>query len=274
MSSISNWKGRPRNKPRRPARQGVIHRAVVVPAGGSVPLHVAYRTRGTGNWNYRFPDAGRIAGFELAMRTNFPEINFPVGTGSPSDRGFRDGGWDLAWSYPDVLAAPAIGMDMPKLLNAGPVASRIAFFAPVSLLFFVTVLLLIGGLKGISLHPMHVFFVAAGFFAFHLLFAYLVDLLPLHPSFVIAALASLVLVCGYLWAVGGTALFKVALPAQLAYMVLFSFSFFFDGLTGITIAVGSVATLALLMILTAKVDWQKAFNRRPEPPSLPQPQRA
>jgi inner membrane protein involved in colicin E2 resistance len=83
------------------------------------------------------------------------------------------------------------------------VAARIAFFAPVSLLFFVTVVLLVGGLKGVALHPMHVFFVAAGFFAFHLLFAYLVDLVPLHVAFAIAALASLVLVCGYLRAVGG-----------------------------------------------------------------------
>lgn len=82
------------------------------------------------------------------------------------------------------------------------------------------------------------------------------------------------LVCGYLRAVGGSALFKVALPAQAACMVLFSFSFFFDGPTGITIAVGSVATLAQLMVLTAKVDWQRAFNRKPEPPSLPQAQRA
>lgn len=40
-------------------------------------------------------------------------------------------------------------------------------------------------MKGIRLHPMHVFSVSAGFFAFHLMFAYLVDLLPLATSFVI-----------------------------------------------------------------------------------------
>lgn len=250
------------------ARDGVIQRAVEVPAGGSVPLHVAYQTRGTDSWQYRFRDPRRIAGFGLAMRTNFEEINFPVGTGSPGRRVLDGGGWSLTWDYPDVLSAPAIGMDMPKLLNAGPVASRIAFFAPVSLLFFVTVVLLVGGLKGIALHPMHVFFVAAGFFAFHLLFAYLVDLVSLQLAFVIAALVSLVLVCGYLRAVGGRLLFKVALPAQFAYLVLFSFSFFFDGLTGITIAVGAVVTLGLLMVLTARVDWSLVFGRGPRPPAL------
>ena len=33
---------------------------------------------------------------------------------------------------------------MPKVLNAGPVASRIAFFAPVSLLFFFAVMIILG----------------------------------------------------------------------------------------------------------------------------------
>jgi len=205
------------------------------------------------------------------MRTNFTDIDFPVGTGSATDRSMDSGGWSLTWNYPDVISARDIGMDMPKLLNAGPVAARIAFFAPVSLLFFITVVLLIGGLRGVPLHPMHVFFVAAGFFAFHLLFAYLVDHLPLIPSFAIAAIASLVLVSGYLRAVGGAILFKVALPAQFAYMVLFSASFFFDGLTGITIAIGAVITLAILMILTARVDWKSAFSpSKPSPPEVPQ----
>ena len=247
-----------------PGVSGVATRAVVIPASGRITLHAAYQTRGTGSWVYGFPDKRRIAGFMLKMRTDFSEINFPVGTGSPrdSDRKITGNGWDLTWNYPDVLAVPSIGMEMPKLLNAGPVAARIAFFAPVSLVFFVTVVLLVGGLKGVPLHPMHVFFVSAGFFAFHLLFAYLVDLVPLYPSFAIATVVSLVLVCGYLKAVGGNALFKVAVPAQLAYLILFSASFFFDGLTGITLTICGVATLALLMALTAKVEWRTHFTKR------------
>lgn len=88
------------------------------------------------------------------------------------------------------------------------------------------------------------------------------DLVPLYPSFAIATVVSLVLVCGYLRAVGGNTLFKVALPAQLAYLILFSASFFFDGLTGITLTVCGVATLALLMALTAKVEWRTHFTKR------------
>ncbi len=242
------------------ARDGIITRAIPVPAGGTVPLTVSYLARGTDSWNYQFPDSRRITDFKLTMSTDFPDINFPTGTGSPTHRKQSDTGWNLAWDYPDVLNAHSIGMDMPEKLNAGPVAARMAFFAPVSLLFFVTVILLIGGMRGISLHPVHVFFISAGFFAFQLLFAYLVDLLPIVTSFTISALVSLALVSGYLRAVGGNALFKIALPAQLAYMVLFSASFFFHGLTGITITCGAIATLAILMTLTAKVDWKTVFT--------------
>lgn len=242
------------------ADNGVVTRAVVVPAGETVPLKVAYRTRGTDSWNYHFTDPRRITGFDLRMRVNFADINFPVGTGSPDERAQDEVGWDLAWIYPDVLAAPAIGMDMPKLLNAGPVAQRIVNFAPVSLLFFIAVLLIVAALKRISLHPMHVFFVSAGFFSFHLLFAYLVDLLPPYVSFGIATVVSLTLVAGYLRAVGGKLLFGVAVPAQVVYLALFSLSFFVDGLTGITLAVVSVLTLALLMVLTARIDWRLVFG--------------
>jgi hypothetical protein len=250
-----------------PGTSGVVTRAIQLPASGSVTLHTAYGTRGTDTWRYEFPDKRRISGFKLAMRTDFHEINFPTGTGSPdNDKRYKDAsGYELIWDYPDVLAAQNIGMDMPKRLNAGPVAARIAFFAPVSLLFFVTVVLLISGMKGIPLHPMHVFFISAGFFTFHLLFAYLVDLLPLAQSFALAAATSLLLVSGYLKAVAGTQLFVIALPAQIIYLIAFSASFFIDGLTGITLTVLAVATLALLMFLTARTDWMRFFSKNPPP---------
>jgi len=95
------------------------------------------------------------------------------------------------------------------------------------------------------------------------MFAYLVDLLALPASFAIATIVSVLLVSGYLRAVGGRRLLAIALPAQTLYLVAFSASFFFDGLTGITLTVLAVFTLALLMFLTAKVDWRTFFIRQP-----------
>lgn len=249
---------------------GLITEALVMPPKSSAPLKIAYSSRGMDAWTYRFPDASRVRGFELIMKTDFDEINFPGGTGSPTARDLKN--HTFTWSYPDVLAAPAIGMDMPKVLNAGPVAARISFFAPVSLVFFFTVLLLVGVVLGVNLHPMNYFFLAAGCFAFQLVFAYLVDLLPIHLSFGIAAAVSMLLVCGYVAAVAGRRLLLVAVPAQLAYMVLFSYSFFFDGMTGLTITTGAVLTLALLMIFTARIDWSEKFQWKKKAPASPPPQ--
>ena len=163
------------------------------------------------------------------------------------------------WAYPDVIGAQAVGMDMPSVLNPGPLAARISFFAPVSLLFFFAVLIIMNAVRRVNLHPMNYFFLAAGFFAFQLLFAYLVDLVALNLAFGIAAAVSLVLVSGYLFLATGKSVGWLAAVAQFAYMVLFSYSFFFDGLTGLTITIGAIFTLALLMVTTAKVNWAEKF---------------
>ena len=118
------------------------------------------------------------------------------------------------------------------------------------------------------------FFLGAGCFAFQLLFAYLLDLIPVNYAFGVAAAVSLLLVTGYLWLVAGSRFAIISGFAQLFYMVLFSYSFFFTGLTGITVTVGSVLTLAVLMAFTAKVDWSTVFTSRNKlqadsPPPIP-----
>lgn len=247
---------------------GALTQAVVVPAGGAVPLTVTYRTRGRDFWTYSFGNADRLRDFRLNLATDFREIDFPAGTSSPSQREVVGDGWRLQWQYDDVIDPRAIGMAMPKVLNAGPIAARMSFFAPVSLLFFFAVLLILGAVRGVNLHPMNYFFLAAGCFAFQLLFAYLVDHLPVYPSFAIAAVVSLALVCGYVHLVAGRPLLTIALPAQVAFMVLFSASFFLDGLTGLTITVGAIVTLAILMVASARVDWGEKFRRAKPAPAV------
>lgn len=236
-----------------------ITEAVTLPPGQSAKFTVAYKSRGMDEWGYSFGDTTRIRNFHLAMTTDFTEFDFPAGTGSPTARARTANGWNFNWSYPDVINAQPIAMGMPSVANPGPVASRMSFFAPVSLLFFFAVLVLMGMMWGISLHPMNYFFLAAGCFAFQLLFAYLVDLIPLPLAFAISALVSLALVSGYLFAAVGWRFARLAVVAQLAYMVLFSYSFFFEGLTGLTITIGAIVTLALLMATTAKVNWADKF---------------
>ena len=242
---------------------GSITESIELSPGGSTTVAIAYTANGMDTWRYEFDGAQRVRGFKLEMVTSFAEINFPGDTASADPDRVRSGeGLKVHWNYNDVIGARAIGMDMPKVMDAGPVATRIAFYAPVSLLFYFTVLLILALTNKVVLHPMHWFFLAAGCFAFQLLFAYSVDLVPALVSFIVAACVSLLLVTLYLAKVAGARFARAAAVAQFAYMVLFSYSFFFDGITGLTITVGAVITLAILMIKTAGTDWSHAFGAR------------
>ncbi len=238
--------------------QGVITDSVQLAPGESIPVTVSHECRGMDQWRYAFADSSRIRDFTLTMNTDFSDVNFPIS--SPTDRKPTEKGMQLIWKYEDAISAPGIGMEMPRELNAGPVASQISFYAPLSLLLFFMVIIITVISRGVSLHPVNYFFLAAGFFAFPLLFSYMLDVVPVHLSFVIAALASLLLVCGYLRAAAGPFLFRVSVVAQTAYMVLFSYSFFFKGLTGLTLTIGGIVTLGVLMALTAKVDWSQKLG--------------
>jgi len=128
-------------------------------------------------------------------------------------------------------------------------------------------------MRGENLHPMHYFFVCGGFFAFHLLMAYTADHLELERTFLICAIVSVLLVVSYLMRVIGPGFtLTIAAPAQLIYLIIFSYTFFFKGYTGLAITVASVVTLAILMHVTAKVDWGTRFATHDQASQPPAPQ--
>ena len=49
--------------------------------------------------------------------------------------------------------------------------------------------------------------------------------------------------------------------AQLLYLVLFSYSFFWDGFTGLAITIGAIATLFFVMQTTGPSDWRGQARR-------------
>ena len=231
-------------------------------SGAATTLDVQYRSRGLRTWTYAFAADGvaQVRDFTLAMRTNFPDVDFPAGTISPSEKTTAGDGMALRWTFSNMISGQAIGMEMPQKLNPGPFAARVTFFAPVSLLFFLAVMVMVGTTSGRSLHPMHYWFIAAAFFAFHLLLAYLVDHVGVHVAFATAAVVSLALVVSYLRLVTGMReALLVAGSAQAIFLVLFSYAFFFEGFTGLAITVGAIVTLFVLMQMTARVSWDEVF---------------
>lgn len=232
--------------------------------GQSVPVHVAYKSRGLDTWRYSFADEmTTVKSFTLNVNTDFDDYNFLDDTISASAKTRTAQGWQLVWQFDNLVADFDLGVEMPRRLNPGPLASRMSYFAPVSLLFFFTVLVVLGAVSGKHLHPMHYFFLGASFFSFHLLFAYLVDHVVLELAFLLAAAVSLTLVISYLWRVMGRrfALLQGGV-SQLLFLVLFSYAFFFEGYTGLVITIGAIITLAVLMQVTARVNWGDVFQAK------------
>ena len=239
--------------------------AATVAPGESAVLQVAYRSQGLDSWRYKLGDGiAQVHDFVLTMTTNFKDIDFADDTLSPTTKESQPAGWRLTWQYSNLVSGFQIGMTMPGKLQPGPLAGEISYFAPVSLFFFFFLMFILTTLREIDLHPMNYFFLSAAFFAFHLLLAYLVDHISIHLAMVIASLVSIALVVSYLRLVVGARFAAVeAGGAQLIYLVLFSYAFFWKGFTGLSITIISIATLFVVMQATGRIHWSEKLASLP-----------
>jgi hypothetical protein len=229
-------------------------------------VEIAYGSQGLDQWWYDFgSNVSQAKNFALTMRTNFDDIEFPQNAISPTAKAPDNGGWRLEWRYSNLLSGVQIGMEMPQRLNPGPWVSQISFFAPISLFFFFFVLFMVSTMQGVNIHPMNYFFIGSGFFSFHLLLAYLVDHVTIHVAFAVCSVVSLLLVITYMRLVVGYrfAIFQVGI-AQFVYLVLFSYTFFFEKYTGLAVTALSIATLFIVMQMTGRLDWSQLGQRAPE----------
>ncbi len=243
--------------------QGTVGRATVSP-GQTTSLHVAYRSQGLDSWRYQLGDGvAQARDFMLTMQTNFRDIDFADDTLSPTSKRPIPGGWQLTWQYSNLVSGFQIGMTMPAKLQPGPLAGEISYAAPVSLFFFFFLMFIITTLRKIDLHPMNYFFLATAFFAFHLLLAYLVDHISIHAAMVLASVVSVTLVVTYLRLVVGLRFAALeAGTAQLIYLVLFSYAFFWKGFTGLAITIIAIITLFVVMQVTGRIRWSERFAAR------------
>jgi len=235
---------------------------VMLQPNETASVEIGYLSQGLDKWCYTFGETvSRVENFALHMTTNFADIDFPGNTISPDTKERTATGWKLAWQKQNFITGKQIGMDLPNKLNPGPLASQISYFAPVSLLFFFFVIFMLSVIREIRIHPMNYLFLAASFFAFHLLFSYTVDHLAIWLAFLLSSLVSLFLVISYMRAVVGArfAAIEVGL-SQFIFLILFSLAHFFAGYTGLTVTIGAILTLWVMMQLTAKIDWEEKFR--------------
>ena len=244
--------------------------------GESGTIAVSYGSQGMDEWGYTFgEDVTQVKAFHLKMTTNFDKIDFPLNTVSPTRKIDLPDGQELHWEYVNLLSGAPIGLEMPRRMNPGPWVSMLISSAPVSLFLFLFLLFVITTVRGISLHPMNLVFVCGAFFSFHLLLAYLVDHVSIHVAFVLCSSVSIFLVVSYMRIIVGRRFaFLEAGLAQFVYLVLFSYAFFFEGYTGLSITVLCIITLFVVMQYTGRLDWGALFSGKGGrfEPSSPQPE--
>lgn len=234
---------------------GAVTRTITLAPGQAARVNVSYGSQVLDEWWYVFgANVAQVRNLKLTMLTDFDDIDFPDDAISPTAKEKTDDGWKLTWEYSNLISGVQIGMVMPSKLNPGPFVSRVSFFVPVSLFLFLFFMFMITTLREIKIHPMNYFFVSAAFFAFHLLLAYLVDHIDIYAAFSISAVVSILLVISYMRLVVGMrfALIETGL-AQLVYLVAFSYAFFLEGYTCLTITVLCIVTLFVMMQLTGKI---------------------
>jgi inner membrane protein involved in colicin E2 resistance len=243
---------------------GSIKQLIKLSPGQRETVDIAYKSQGMDEWWYEFGEnVSQVRDFLLSMKTDFKKIDFPQNSISPTAQTQDGNGWELKWQYSNLLTGVKIGMVMPNKLNPGPWVSKVTFSAPISLFLFFFLLFIFTTLRKIEIHPMNYFFLAAAFFSFHLLLAYLVDHVSIHAAFLISSAVSILLVVTYMRLVVRTrfALLEIGIT-QLVYQVFFSYTFFFEGFTGLVITILCILTLFVVMQMTGKVNWGEVFQKK------------
>ncbi|MBN2509281.1 MAG: hypothetical protein JXB03_03350 [Spirochaetales bacterium] len=237
---------------------------VVPDDDGRIRLSLEYHATGMDTLYYfisRHAQIAQVQDFTCVIETDFFDIDFPTGMMSPSVKTRTDSGYRLEWRFENAVTGKDIGLVIPSKLKPGEIVTRVTYFAPVSLLFFFAVLLVISAVARFRPHPVHFAFLAATFFSFHLMYSYFSDHLNLYLTFGISSFVSLTLTITYLRLFAPPLIAYVWAPlTQFLYLVVFSFSFFFDGITGVIVTICSVLTLFTMMQITGRMNWDAVFG--------------
>ncbi len=231
---------------------------------GYINVKFEYESSGLENLEYiisGYKSISEINNFSLVINTDFEDYDFINSTMSPTIKEKTENGYKLAWQLNEAITGKNIGIKIPNKLNPGDIISKVSFFAPVALFFFLSAILTLVLVFKINFHPMHFLLLAATFFSFSLMFSYFSDQMNIYLAFSVASAISLILTITYLRFFTPKIVYLVFAPlAQFIYLIVFSFSFFSDDLPGFIVTICAVLTLFLIMQITGKLDWNEVFK--------------
>ncbi len=237
---------------------------VIPDDNGYINIKFEYESSGLEDLEYiinKYDEISEINNFSLVINTDFEDYDFINSTMSPTTKEKTENGYKLTWELNEAITGKNIGIKIPNKLNPGEIISKVSFFSPIALFFFLIIILTLVLIFKINFHPMHFLLLSATFFSFSLMFSYFSDQMNIYLAFSISAIVSLILTVTYLRFFTPKIVYLVFAPlAQFIYLIVFSFSFFSDGLPGFIVTICSVITLFLIMQITGKLDWNEIFK--------------
>ncbi len=245
-------------------QEGTLWLEVPAAPARQVVMDVDLRTRGRDRVGYADDESGlaTLRDVDVRLRLDQDDHDLPMDAASPTRVIDRDGGVELLWVSDTMITDRSFEASFADPMQPGELAARLAWAAPWSLALFVSFIGALVVVRDIDVHPIHLVLTGMGFFAFNLLFSYLVDVVGVGWAFAVSAAVSVFLVTTYLsQAVSPAFGYRQAGVAQLVFLVGFALANVWEGMTGLSITVTGIVTLWAIMRITAKVDWTRALSR-------------
>lgn len=221
---------------------------------------IQYKAQGTGSFSYSMGENRKeIKKLNAILITDFVDYNIHEKAMVPTEQGSDNKLTKITWSGENLITDQNISLEF-KIEDYGSLASKLFFYAPLSLFLFLFSVVIFTVSKDISLHPMHYLFIIGGFFIFYLLGSYIISFVNVMLGIVISLAISTSIILYYMHLIKkGSNLFQATGASALIFQWVFSMAFFFPEYTGLLITLASILSFVGLMKVTADTEWEKKF---------------
>lgn len=224
-------------------------------------IKIDYKAQGTGSFSYLMGNMVReIKKLEANLETDFPDYDIPDHAMIPLDMNSDSKVSKITWKGENLVTGQSISLKFSLKDDYGHLASKLFFYAPLSLLLFMMVFILFVVSNEINLHPMHYLFLIGGFFVFYLLGSYMISFMNVILGIVLSlGISTGIMVYYMILLKKGKTLVQITANSAFIFQWVFSLAFFFPEYTGFLITVATIISFVALMRTTANTDWESKF---------------
>ncbi|HRI01244.1 MAG TPA: cell envelope integrity protein CreD [Saprospiraceae bacterium] len=214
-----------------------------------------------------FTPVGKVTDINLASEWTNPSFN---GAFLPDSREITDKGFTANWNvlhlnrnYPQIwtgsrysIANSSFGIDLLLPVDNYQKSFRSIHYAILFIAFTFLGFFFIEVLNKVFIHPIQYILVGVALIVFYTLLLSISEHLNFNLAFIVSAIATLVLIAGYVRAILNSG--KLALLISGILTVLYSFIFTIIQLQDFALLIGSIGVfiiLGIIMYFSRKIDW-------------------